>query len=63
LKVNAIQAGMVVQEGHLDEFIHKDSSEYQDIVKKNLSGSMVEEIDIRKLIEFLSAKDLKFING
>jgi len=63
LKVNAIQAGMIVQERHFDEFIHKDNSEYQDIVNKNLSGSIIEEIDIRKIIEFLSAKDLKFISG
>jgi 3-oxoacyl-[acyl-carrier protein] reductase len=63
LTVNAIQAGMIVQERHLEKFIHKDNLEYQNIVKKYLSGSIGEEIDICKLIEFLSSKGSKFING
>jgi 3-oxoacyl-[acyl-carrier protein] reductase len=63
LTVNAIQAGMIVQERHLEKFNHKDNSEYRNIVQKYLQGSVGEDIDICKLVEFLSLKESRFING
>jgi NAD(P)-dependent dehydrogenase (short-subunit alcohol dehydrogenase family) len=63
LTVNAIQAAMIVQERHLEKFNHKDNSAYRNIVQKYLQGSVGEEIDVCKLVEFLSSRESKFING
>ena len=63
LTVNAIQAAMIIQERHLEKFNHKDNSAYRNVVQKYLQGSVGEEIDICELVEFLSSKESKFING
>jgi 3-oxoacyl-[acyl-carrier protein] reductase len=63
LTVNAIQAAMIIQGRHLEIFNHKDNSAYRNIVQKYLQGSVGEEIDVCKLVEFLSSKESKFING
>jgi 3-oxoacyl-[acyl-carrier protein] reductase len=63
LTVNAIQAGMIVQERHLEKFNHKDNSAYKNIAQKYLQGPVGEEIDVCELVEFLSSRESKFING
>jgi 3-oxoacyl-[acyl-carrier protein] reductase len=63
LTVNAIQAAMIIQERHLEKFNHRDNSEYRNIVQRYLQGPVGEEIDICKLVEFLSSKEAKFVNG
>ena len=63
LTVNAIQAGMIVQDRHLDRFYNSENSRYRDVVQKYAVGGVGEEKDFCKLIEFLISADSSFING
>ena len=63
LTVNAIQAGMVVQDRHHDKFYNIENSKYRNIVQKYAVGGVGVEKDFCKLIEFLISTDSSFING
>jgi len=63
LTVNAIQAGMIVQDRHREKFYNLDNSKYRNVVQKYAVGGVGEEKDFCKLIEFLISKDSNFING
>ena len=63
LTVNAIQAGMIVQNRHHNKFYNLKNSKYRNTVQNYAVGGIGEEKDFCKLIEFLIATDSSFING
>jgi len=63
LTVNAIQAGMIVQNRHHNKFYNLENSKYRNTVQNYAIGGIGKEEDFCKLIEFLIATDSSFING
>jgi 3-oxoacyl-[acyl-carrier protein] reductase len=63
LTVNAIQAGMIVQDRHRGKFYNSENSKYREVVQNYAVGGIGQEKDFCKLIEFLISIDSSFING
>lgn len=63
LTVNAIQAGMIVQNRHHNKFYNLENAKYKNTVQNYAVGGIGKEKDFCKLIEFLIATDSSFING
>ena len=63
LTVNAIQAGMIVQDRHHDKFYNSENFEYRKIVQDYAVGGIGGEEDFCNLIQFLMTEESSFING